>query len=243
MLSTAPASIIAALDDFLKDFDNETVLSLSVKHFTEDPLVLTVAARRRWINQDTIDRWPTSLDSVPTVPEDREVADRIREYYKNKILLRKLKTAEVTQFYQDLYGVITDSVITEKHLGMLYRLPYFYYEDQERDQLREYFDSKGKMSLSSPHLYEIDSKHLTPVKTLMRCRRGSERVEFWFETSEGLPVMIPVDSNNSLLELMHSIFDNGNIEMSGYYKPTTMRGYDDFVFYNLLKPSMSKRIR
>lgn len=241
MLSTA---LVTALDTFLKDFEDEPQLELSKKHFTEDPLVLTVAAHRRWTNQETSERWPTSLDSVPATPNDRAVAKQIREYYKNKILIRKLKTAEITQFYQDLYGIVTESTaVYDKHMGMLYRLPYLYYEDLERDQLQEYFNSKNKLNLAEIFVYEPACKQLTSVRTLLQSRRHGDRVEFWFEASDASPVLITVDTNNPLVDLMHSIFDNGSITMSGYYKPTAMRGYDDFVFYNLIRPSLAKRIR
>jgi hypothetical protein len=149
------------------------------------------------------------------------------------MLLRTLKHGTTSQFAQDLYQLIDEGVTaTTAHLGMIYRLPYFYYEDLARDRLSEQF-ANPQLSCTSSFLYDTkETQLLSPVEKVLCSRQGSEVNEYWFANSQQQPVLISVSTSNTLTHLIDGLFEWPTVSVSGYYKPSQMRGID-LTFYRL----------
>ena len=185
-------------DIFTLDFDTTPPVPLV---FADDPIALSCAAYRNW-QHNFADRWP-DLNDVTAEPQDREQSRAIRKYYADRLIMNLLQQEhQVSSFRRKLYGVVTDSVqVTKAELGMVYRLPYFYAEDTELDQLVADTTS-ADVSLQGDEITAEFSlkKHIT------KSRRSGEFVQFWLtRTGDTAAYAVMLKSDNPLLSLLNSV--------------------------------------
>jgi hypothetical protein len=238
-LSTTPQ--LDSYEDFFSELADrlDAVLgSADLSQLTDDPVALSVSVWRSWTKQgpDSTERW-MDLKYAKATDQDREMASAIRQYYRNKLMLKALtnttdKTA-LTEFLQALYQYLnSNDTVTTEQLGMIYRLPYFYAEDQAREQLTlRYADHQPQLTTHLRTEVNI-TKTLQPVTKILRSRRGAEMQEFWFETQQQQLVLLPVSVSNPLLTLADSLYQQDSVTVTGYFRPTRLRGFD-LTFYNL----------
>jgi hypothetical protein len=228
-------------EEILERISKDDVKDKAVQ-LNDDPIALAVSVYDRWVNRESFDRW-ASLHTATALPEHRVQADRIREYYCNRILVKKLKSGSVTPYYQELYELVTGrGPLLNRHLGMLYRLPYFYVEDTSREQLIEQFRDAPILNLSKHVLAVEQVKTLQPIKEILRSRRSSEIIEFWYRDEAGLPVLHTVNSGNPLIHLVRSLFAIEPMDYCGYYVTTCLRGWERFMFLSLSQMSVTKKV-
>lgn len=219
---------------FAPDLDNNL---LPMSHVVDLPypdyLARSVYVHRTWSARSSlISRWE-ELESVTPTQADRDCAESIKQYYRNRLVLKALKHGQITQFTQDLYQLIDECVTpTTAHLGMIYRLPYFYYEDLARDRLAEQFTNQQLCFASALFHDTIETQVLSPVEKVLRSRQGSEVNEYWFANSQQQPVLVSISTSNTLTHLINGLFEWSTVSVSGYYKPSQMRGID-LKFYHL----------
>jgi hypothetical protein len=189
----------------------------------DDPLALSWASY--WITKQHPQRRWTDLENVKAHDHDHEIARTTRRFYRDKFMMKMLHGAPLTKFQTDLYEICNDGELTRGHLGMLYRLPYFYEEDIKRQELATKFEKKLAVSGNPNLLVEEKKRTLTPIERIFCSRARHESVEFWFQDQHGYPVKWSVMSNNTLISLVEGLHKQPSIDVTAmFYGRTTREG-------------------
>lgn len=194
---------------------------------THDPIAYSCSVYRRWsADPDNYPRW-MNIQLVDVEDQDLEKASKIRSYYTARLTMRKLRFGQLSKFGSDLYNLVSGSHNSDKsithQLGMIYKLPYFYAEDQARDALFEFFQHT-QPDLERNGCYE--TRILRPVDRIVRFKRPNEIFEYWWRDHLDQPVVWAFSASSGFDALVKSIFDRGEFEVTSYFYPATMRGYD-----------------
>ena len=204
--------------------------------FKDDPIALSCASYRRAMETEMAVRFQ-DLDSCVARTDDREMANQVRQYYRNKIGVKALTSHQpLTPFYHDLYEMLLGDVeLQQRHIGMIQRLPYFYVEDQDRERLKQLIKDKSlKEDWIGNAMKNIGGKEahtLTPLMKIFRSRRGSEAQEYWFQNQLGQPVMWSVLNGNPLRSVVDSLFVRSQITVSAYFRTGQVHGQDFYHYY------------
>lgn len=197
---------------------DKTPLQLS-----DDPLALSWASY--WITKKHPQRRWTDLESVQAHEHDHDIARQTRRFYRDKFMMKMLHGTPLTKFQTDLYEICNDGELTRGHLGMLFRLPYFYEEDVKRQELASKFEKQLMVTDNRGLLAEEKQRTLTPVERIFCSRARHEMVEFWFVDHQGYPVKWTVLSNNPLLSLVEGLYQQPSINIAAmFYGRVTREG-------------------
>lgn len=206
-----------------------------------DPLALTVGSWRRAVATDYQVRWDSLADAsrVPTA-EDLELAQQIRAHYRGQLTLRALRTGRpLTSYQQALYEMLETQCYQNQHLGILYRLPYFYAEDIAHEKLpltcSQVWPGQQERKLRR------DTKSLTPLCEILRSRRQKETMEYWFVDAQGHGVAWMVGLGNPLRSLVHALFQQSSIAVSAYFpvRTGTIRSDDAWAHFCIEQPELA----
>jgi hypothetical protein len=201
--------------------------------FKEDPIALSCTSYRRAVETEMAVRFQ-DLNQFTPQSQDYDMAKQVRRYYQNKIAVKTLTSAQpLTPFYHDLYEMLLGEVeLQQRHIGMIHRLPYFYVEDQAREQLRQLIKDKSLTSDHAMWALAIKETHtLTPLMKIFRSRRGSEAQEYWFQNQSGQPVLWSVLNGNALRSVVDSLFVQSQITLLAYFHIGQVRGQDFYHYY------------
>jgi hypothetical protein len=204
--------------------------------FKEDPIVLSCASYRRAIETEMAVRFQ-DLNQFTPQSQDYDMAKQVRQYYRNKIAVKTLTSPQpLTPFYHDLYEMLLGDVeLQQRHVGMIHRLPYFYAEDQAREQLKQLIKDKSLASGlagNAMQQFAVKETHtLTPLMKILRSRKGNEANEYWFQNQLGQPVMWSVLNGNPLRSVVDSLFVQSQITVSAYFYVGQVRGQDFHHYY------------
>lgn len=204
--------------------------------FKEDPIALSCASYRRAVETEMAVRFQ-DLNRCIAQPEDHAMAKQVRQYYRNKIAVKTLTSPQpLTPFYHDLYEMLLGDVeLQQRHVGMIHRLPYFYVEDQAREQLKQLIKDKSLASGLASNVmqqFAIKETHtLTPLMKIFRSRKGNEANEYWFQNQLGQPVMWSVLNGNALRSVVDSLFVRSQTTVSAYFHIGQVRGQDFYHYY------------
>jgi hypothetical protein len=209
--------------DWLKENPKKPPEPISYKH---DPVALAMASYRFW--ETTGHRWKDLEDLVP-LEEDLVRAQELRAYYAGQMTFDALKGSGLsTPFRRKLYAIVTNChQYTKEDIGLLYRLPYFYKEDQTLDQLVREF--KSVEHSVSKELAGVFSLH----KRMLRSRRGGEYYHYWLKM-DGSPHLfkLVVKSDDVLRPLVESLLATPRMyTATAYYKG--MQGQRRFNYIQL----------
>lgn len=197
----------------------------------EDPVALGCAAYRLWDFKSSNPRF-TNFSFIKTTPEDYQLAKEIKSYYIKRLTLKKLKYGKLTPFAEDLYNLVSekDSIDeVRKKVGMIYRLPYFYQEDLDRDYLTEYFRNQ---TLNYGPVSRHETRRLFPVKKIFRSRRDGEKLEYWWKDHNNEPVLWSFKNNTGFGNLIDSLFDHDHCDIHCYFHIDKQYG-QDLVFWHM----------
>jgi hypothetical protein len=130
----------------------------------------------------------------------------------DQLVMAKLRGRPVSDWRSKLGAfLVGNHDLTKSEVGMLYRLPYFYHEDQAVANV---------MKLTNPAKQEQKYRAYDPpwklhsVELVVQYRRAHNTTQFWFRDNLGSPVLIAVNHKNSLHGLVDSLFDWGSITIS-----------------------------
>lgn len=198
----------SAIEKLLTDAPEEKPEPIAKFH--DDPIALACASYRHYkINQG--DRW-REFDRCTVTDEDREQAQKIRSYYGPKLTMAALTNGNVSQFRAKLGAFLTGNYqLTEREVGLLYKLPYFYIEDCALDSIIE--STVTARYTSSP---VAQSMTLVPLVKILKARKGGEVVQYWFKSNEGYGCVLPVQSTNTLKSIVEGLMYRDRIEVSAY---------------------------
>jgi hypothetical protein len=187
--------------------------------FTDDPVALAWAAYRVYL-ANPANRWADFADVEVTV-HDRAVAQEIRSYYTGRILMDTMKSkGPMSEFRKKLYGLlIGETGLKKKDIGLLYRLPYFYVEDTDLDQVIA-------QTQSAKVMFGMElAGTFTLIKRILVSRHHGDYVHFWLRHHKRLePFLIVVKTDNPLLSLLAGILEK-SVQLSATAHLKTHRGY------------------
>jgi hypothetical protein len=232
---TATVTVTEMFGDWLGDVQPKTDPTKPAV-FKDDPIALSCASYRRAIETEMAVRF-LDLNQCIAHLQDYEMADQVRQYYRNKIAIKTLTSPQpLTPFYHDLYEMLLGDVeLQQRHIGMIHRLPYFYVEDQDRERLKQLIKDKSlKEDWIGNAMKNIGGKEthaLTPLMKIFRSRRGSEAQEYWFQNHVGQPVMWSVLNGNPLRSVVDSLFVRSQITVSAYFRTGQVAGQDFYHYY------------
>lgn len=204
-----------------------------------DPLALSWAAYHVWTKFPT--RRFTSWQDLEAHAHDHEMADETRRYYRNKLAMRALRSnQEPTDFQKDLYEICNGGVMRVCHMGMLYRLPYFYVEDIKRAELKEH--TLAQPAVPTKHgTYGIEktTRELLRHSRIFQSRRNREVMEYWFHdviTNEA--VRWPVAYDNPLRSLVEQHWQTTARPKIHARWAFTHDRLDDFCYWTITEPEL-----
>ena len=219
-------NIKSTLEDIFKDFANVDAVKKKppeVVEFQDDPVALAWGSYQIYLKNKG-QRW-TDLKQVIATEEDRLMAQEIRRYYRDRIMLQTLSSDyKQSEFRKKLYGIlINERAVYDEDMGILHRLPYFYVEDTAIDRAIE----QTTPTIGDGSLFGREDvvDEYTLIERVLYSRKRNEVVQFWLK-AVGNPHlhMIAVLANNPLLSLLDSILKRpARLNTTGFIKEH--RGY------------------
>jgi hypothetical protein len=196
--------------------------------FADDPVAMAWAVYRLYLKNPGL-RW-ADFNDVEVTAEDRSKAQEIRSYYTGRILMDTMKSKQpMSEFRKKLYGLlIGETGLKKKDIGLLYRLPYFYVEDTDLDQVIAQTQSATVMPTA-----EIAGT-FTLIKRILVSRRSGDYIHFWIQHhKKSAPFLIAIKADNPLLSLLTSVLANP-VQLSAFAHIKMHRGYHrNRYFYQL----------
>ncbi len=227
-------SVVSPTPEF-DEWLNELTKSEQKQHepitFKEDPVAMACASYRAWTT-NFVNRW-SDLESVVVQDQDRQKASELKAYYRGRMTFQTLRDAVALSAYRKkLAAIVSDThVYTKQDIGILYRLPYFYQEDQDLDQVMEQTQD------SNEHQSPEFEGSLFPLKRVFRSRRAGEYVDFYFASEQSTaPYLLVVKSDNPLISIIEALFKQPSFKVRAYLHTKHPRGYhSNRMFYQLAK--------
>lgn len=202
-----------------------------------DPLALSWVAYYVW-QKNPRQRW-VPWNDLEVHEHDREMAKVTRRYYRDRLAMRALRGTEPTKFAQDLYDICNDGIMRECHRGMLYRLPYFYVEDINRDELISDTSSQPRLANLPGYLTERQTRKLTRARRIFHSRRVREIMEYWFyDVETDNAVLWPVAYDNPLRSMLEYWWQS---DMPALINARWQVGHDrsrDFRYWQISEPEI-----
>ena len=217
--------------------ESSNIKRYQVIETTEDLLALSCAWYRIRNANHTLQPHITNLLADELFnhlrPEDREMADKVRDYYTKKFMVMTLKDQKLTMFRQDLkdYLVGAGNKFVEKTIPMIYRMPEFYVHDVAFDEIKIDFEKTiPKFDSLTRRVTERNVK-LTPIKSFKKNSKSRGKfVEYWLKDSRNHAYRFGIRQENTLLGLWDTLFNSGEMTISLNVQ-TSRR--DDLEFFNI----------
>ena len=146
--------------------------------------------------------------------------------------MKVLRVHDLTAIQRELLSISQGAVLRRDHLGLLYRMPYFYAEDVKRDELASHYSTKvpasvaGRQAWRPAPLLEHQVQDLRPVTQILRTRRSGDVDEYWWRNSEDQPVLWSVVSNNPLRSVVDSLWRRDHVTVRAFFHHGQVRGQD-----------------
>lgn len=210
---SATSNLNTSLEDIFKEFSElhkqpEPVRNPPTKlTLGDDPVALAWGSYQVFVRTNGAQRW-YDIGEVTADAECRVKAEEIRKYYRDRILLQTLTTAQpLSEYRRRLYEILNGPTdIYNTDLGLLYRLPYFYVEDTALDRVIEQTNSIVDPERSSSMFGVETVAEYTLLERVLQSRRRQEVVQFWLKSSADSHLyMIACLSNNPMLPLLESV--------------------------------------
>lgn len=228
-------------EDFFMDPLEEQDRYADTRPLTEkaDPLALSWASYAVYLRSPQR-RWVPFSD-VEAHEHDHHMAEVTRRYYRNRLALEALRSNDIpSRFRRDLYDICNGGIMRHKHLGMIYRLPYFYVEDTSRDELVSQFPLTPRGSKPVPRsIHGPAPRRLVTVGQILRSRSRQESMQYWFRDENQHPVVMHLELKNPLHDLAKSIFgtpEQENLVRGRFY--ITQDPRRDFYYWTLANPEL-----
>jgi len=129
-------------------------------------------------------------------PEDRAQAEKIRRYFKNRIVVRRLKNRHISSWMTKAEAVLeTPKTIREDHVSLLVKLPDFYRENAKREAIFKRYKSMPEPFNAYTATTELDSV-VRFAGSVERNSKTQKHVTFYFSTEDDYLVAADVEKND-----------------------------------------------
>jgi len=231
------------LNDIIKSttgyHDGKYVKTYQIIEAVEDLLALSVAHKRLLNEKISLlaksFSFKNILDSVVFEnlnDNDREIANTIRKYYSQQILMWALKGIKLTAFREDLKTYINGegNKFVENTIPLVTKLPYFYDYDIKLDEIKREFTTDIERFNPAANTPSKNSYILTPVKSLSRKTKRVKCIEYWLKDNYNQAYKIEIEHNNPLQHLWDKIFNSSKLEILCY---TKVKRLDDLNYFQI----------
>lgn len=164
--------------------------------------------------------------------DDIDFANKIREYYVNKITVLTLKNIELSSFRKDLKDLVNSDgkKFKESIMPLAYRLPEFYEYDNEFEEL--IFNHNREVKNFNYAMDEELTMDLSLVKTFKVNNKRQRRKEYWFKDLHNNLITYYVDVSNPLIGLLDKLVEN-DIKITGKFNKQERDGFEFIKMHNL----------
>jgi len=227
------------LDDWEKFSNTPYAKKYEVFETTEDILALSVTWQRLrpLINaSNSPNIRPTKLtDSIlfkKIIQEDRDKAERIRDYYSKKLMVITLREQRISKFRKDLSTFVhgDSKVVKEELMPIIYRLPEFYDYDIEFDKMVRELNTRFEFPENTSAW--SGTKTLKPIKKFVVKHRINKFSEYWLKDDDNKLCKIEIPIDNKLNHLWEHFFEQDSVPLVGLYKHMERDGISYFHLKN-----------
>jgi len=229
MQITSPIPALQQILDQIEGWSEPDAKEVKLPH---DPVACACASYRVW-KENPARRWE-NLETVVVWQDDIEEAERLKKYYRERMVVEALKNinnnGNRSSFRRKLAALCTNQLaITQKELGLLHRLPYFYAEDQALDQIVELTDDSAVQGTAC-HAY---TGVFTPLTKILVSRSAGDFYHYWFTDGEKTPYNFVIKGDNPLRGMFESLYNKELLSLHANIYPKTMRGFRGHRYYQL----------
>jgi hypothetical protein len=166
---------------------------------------------------------------VDNIDQYQKSSDAIRRFFKNRLLMRRLKNQPISGFMTNLEEVLENpQQLKQSQVAILIKLPDFYREDQETEKL-----FKQYQSVSGSMRQEFVDETFEYVTKIERNSSKDRALRYYFANQKQELLMISFkqnDRSNNLIDYI--IRQNQPVIIRGSCMVRPQSGYDDFLLYN-----------
>lgn len=207
-------------------------------HFgvTEDIIALSCVAKRLGTSVSITGEAERLAKSITA--EDRQQAQTIRTFFNGKLTVAQLRGENITEFRKDLMKLLNTPmdengkyVYSEKFVGMIYKLPYFY--EYDRTLIDDVFGSEYHEILKPIRADSEDNRSTVSLTFLRKMDANKKRLpqtEYWFADQYDNRVVVHVDKANPLDMLFERYVEANTVRLQGYF---TRARKDTLNFYKV----------
>jgi len=231
------ANVLTAAQDFLdemNEFDRQSARKPPdpVIVFAHDPVACACASYRIWKSNPS-SRW-NDLDVMVPAPEDIAKAEQLKRYYRERLIiesLTKMGSNNRSEFRRKLGMLVVNELpITNREIGMLHRLPYFYQEDLDIDAVVD--ETNHNIKKPFPNGYLIQNYTLIPLRRVLRSRNSGDYFHYWFkDTTYNHPHNLVVKADNPLMPLTDDLFKRAELQVNTRLYVRDFRAYHKSKLY------------
>lgn len=189
-------------DLFEKDVFSEKERPVEYLDFDDDTLALVCGCLR--VGQDLSQTFTTVEQTGKRQIElkggissnDREQADKIRSYFKNRIITCRLKNQFISEWMKKAEAVLeTPKTLREDHISLLVKLPEFYRENTEREAVFKQHKSMPMPENKKTNVVELNSL-VRFAGSVERKSKSQKHVTFYFATEDDYLVAADVERSD-----------------------------------------------
>jgi hypothetical protein len=206
-------------------------------NFTTDPLLVSCTLYRlikesRENNSISCLNWSLTshMDKIAAkiTDEDRTFSESLRSYYKSKLLVAKLRGDHFSDYRTTLLKYLTDSPmkITERSVGMIYRLPYFFQYDM---QLIEIFGGEYTNLGSTPKYVDRTDVELSFIAKADSGQKRKRTYEFWFKDDSGIRFLLEVEKHNPIMNLWEQTIKSEKMSINAVFERKTKGNLEFYI--------------
>lgn len=156
---------------------------------------------------------------------DISLANDIRQYYQNKLLVVTLRGNELSPFRRDLSKLLNNKnmIVTDSFIKLALSMPEFYFYDKEMDEL--------KMALFK----QTERAEKGYIKLLKKLNTKKKK-EYWFIDDENMLVKFKTDRTNNLSSLWEAYLkvNNDNLKKTDTGVRTINRVIDGLEYKEII---------
>lgn len=155
-------------------------------------------------------------------------SQEIQKYFKNKLLLRRVKGYHISEYMMCLETLLSNfNKIKKEHISILLKLPDFYRESTETDQVYKNFFPLKEQKNSIKNVND----RFCFVKKINRFSRKNNFSRYYFSNANNNLALISINKNSNEDSLMEYIVSsNQSITIKGSSKITCQEGYDFLIY-------------
>lgn len=154
--------------------------------YNQDPLSVLVDQKSSGHDWFGLLRDTQRLNDIAVDPESKELADAIRSYYRNKLMLRRLTNKPLSSFMEVVESIINEPLkLHDRSFPALVKMKDFYREDTETDKILKTLNSVD-MNSSVCHTTQI----IEFIGSVDRNSRAERTTFYYFKNDENQAIKL-----------------------------------------------------